>query len=197
MKKFIIFILCLCAIQSTYAQTASTDVLSPNNQTLKERFSLMKSKSQNYQDYKVIKETTLDGVWKIIEDSLGTKQAAFHAVQAEVKKFKEDINQANIKLKDKEQSMSDITFESTHINALGVKFQKNGFITLVLIITGVLIAGLVLIAGRLKLMQSAMKEKTDLFDIISKEYDEYKRKALDKQTKLSRELQDERNKMHR
>ena len=39
------------------------------------------------------------------------------------------------------------------------------------------------------------KEKIDLINATTFEFEEYKHKALDKQTKLSRELQNERNKL--
>jgi len=62
-----------------------------------------------------------------------------------------------------------------------------------------LVIGLVLaigvLTGKLKSMYSAIKEKIDLVNATTFEFEEYKHKALDKQTKLSRELQNERNKL--
>ena len=195
MKKIILFIFCLSTIQ--FANGQASEALNQNNQNLKERFSLMKAKSQTYQDYKVIKEVVLDGVWKIVQDSIKAKETVLHNMKADIKRLKEEVNQINLKLKEKEQSMADVDYASTHINALGISFQKKSFLALVIVMVCVLLLMLGLIIGRLKLIHFSMKEKTDSLDIISKEYEEYKRKALDKQSKLSRELQDERNKMHR
>jgi hypothetical protein len=41
----------------------------------------------------------------------------------------------------------------------------------------------------------SMKERADAFTSLSNEFEEYKRKAMEKQTKLSRELQTERNRL--
>lgn len=65
-------------------------------------------------------------------------------------------------------------------------------VVLVTLGLAVLLAGL---AGKLKLMHTSVQEKNDLINTTLRELEEYKRKALDKQTKLSRELQNERNKV--
>jgi hypothetical protein len=41
-----------------------------------------------------------------------------------------------------------------------------------------------------------MKERALTVDLLTKEFDEYKKKALDKETKILRQLQDERNRYH-
>src|SRR6478736_972247 len=38
--------------------------------TLQQRYTNMKAKAETYQEYKVIKENTLDGAWKIMQDSI-------------------------------------------------------------------------------------------------------------------------------
>ena len=58
-----------------------------------------------------------------------------------------------------------------------------------------LLAFIGLIIARLKMLHKSYREKADTVEEISNEYEDFKRKAMDKQTKLSRELQDERNKL--
>jgi hypothetical protein len=197
MKKAVLIFLLVMGACVVNAQTANNEVLAKNDQTLRERFLLMKSKSQSYQDYKVIKENVLDGVLKIIQDSLQAKDASLRSVKADVNRLKDELNQANVALKQKEQSMEDVVYASTHISVIGIDFKKQTFLTIIVVLFLALLAGVGLMSARLKMMHRAMREKADLFEITSKEYEDYKRKALEKQTKLSRELQDERNKMHR
>ena len=75
MKRTTILLICVLAVVGVSAQTAS-DALERDNQTLRERYLVMKNKSQNYQEYKVIKENILDGMWRIIEDSLNQTQVS-------------------------------------------------------------------------------------------------------------------------
>src|SRR5690349_9481023 len=106
MKRIIVVLICvLASVSSTYAQTqTAADALKPDNQTLRERYLLMKSKSQNYQEYKVIKEYILDGFWKLTMDSVTAKQAAIRNSQAEIKKLQGELNQSIENLKAKEAS---------------------------------------------------------------------------------------------
>jgi len=177
------------------AQTAS-DALKPDNQTLRERYLLMKTKSQNYQDYKVIKENLLDSWWKIVTDSLQAKQAAIQKSKTEMSNLQSQLNQSEETLKAKEGSMQDIVYASTHIKVLGIDFDKGffaGMVGVLLLALGVTIAAIVYM---LKVARQNAKEKADVATAISSEYEDYKRKAMEKQTKLSRELQNERNKLH-
>lgn len=162
---------------------------------LNERFQVLKSKSQNYREYKVIRENVLDGFWKIVRDSVATKQAAISSRDKSIQDLKKELAETQATLKEKEASMQEIVHDSTHINVLGINFSKSVFITTVGLIFGALILVALLMSGRLKLIQSSLKERADAFNSLSAEFEEYKRKAMEKQTKLSRELQTERNRL--
>lgn len=179
---------------SVFAQTAE-DALRNDSQTLRERYLVMKMKSQNYQEYKVIKEQILDGMFKIVFDSMNAKQAAIRKSQSEVGSLQAELNKNIETLKSKEESMQDIVFASSHIRVLGIDFDKGFFaamIGIILLIAGLVLAGVIY---SMKVLRKNLSEKEELANAISTEYEEYKRKAMDKQTKLSRELQNERNRL--
>jgi hypothetical protein len=181
---------------TVFAQTqTAADALKNDSQTLRERYLVMKMKSQNYQEYKVIKENILDGVWKIFQDSVNAKQAAIRKSQAEIKNLQTELTKNIEALKAKEESMKDIVHASSHITVLGIDFDKGFFaamVGIILLIVGLVVAGVVY---SMKVMRKNLAEKEDLANAISVEYEDYKRKAMEKQTKLSRELQNERNKL--
>jgi hypothetical protein len=162
---------------------------------LNDRYQLLKSKSQNYKEYKVIKESVLDSFWKIVRDSVASKEAALAAKDQNIQQLKGSLTETQASLKQKEESMAEVVHDSTHIQVLGIAFSKSFFITLVAVVIGLLVLLLVFITGRLKLVHSSMKERADAFTTLSNEFEEYKRKAMEKQTKLSRELQTERNRL--
>ena len=162
---------------------------------LNERYQLLKAKSQNYKDYKVIRENVLDDFWKIVRDSVAAKQSSIRSREQNIKKLNETLSSTQASLKEKENSMAATVYDSSHISVLGIDFSKGVFITIVAVIVGALILLLMLISGRLKMVHSSMKERADAFTSLSNEFEEYKRKAMEKQTKLSRELQNERNKL--
>jgi hypothetical protein len=179
---------------SAFAQTAE-DALKNDQQTLRERYLVMKMKSQNYQEYKVIKENILDGMWKIVLDTMTAKQAAIRKSQSEINNLQAELNKNIETLKTKEASMQDIVFASSHINVLGIDFDKGffaGMFGVILIIAALVLAGVIY---SMRVLKKNLNDKEELANSISTEYEEYKRKAMDKQTKLSRELQNERNRL--
>jgi hypothetical protein len=163
--------------------------------SLRERYVLMKSNSQTYGDYKVIKQNVLDGVWKIFQDSIKAKELALGEANTHITDLKAQLNQTTATLKEKEQSMEEILHASTHINVLGLDIGKGTFITMVAIVIAGLVALIGMIFGRMKLQSHALSERKLAVDALSHEYEEYKHRAMDRQIKLSRELQDERNKL--
>ncbi|HTF21352.1 MAG TPA: hypothetical protein VK658_24915, partial [Chryseolinea sp.] len=74
MKRSFFVLLLLVSYTASFSQKPTDAVTEPH--TLGERYIIMKSKSQSYGAYKVIKESTLDGVWKISQDSLDAKKKA-------------------------------------------------------------------------------------------------------------------------
>lgn len=187
--------LILFALTITVANGQQESDALEGNYPLNERFQVLKSKSQNYREYKVIRENVLDSFWKIVRDSVASKQAAIASRDKNILDLKKDLAETQATLKEKEASMQEIVHDSTHINVLGISFSKSVFITTVGLLFGALIVVVLLMSGRLKMIQSSLKERADAFTSLSTEFEEYKRKAMEKQTKLSRELQTERNRL--
>ncbi len=193
MKGLLFFLIGLLISVAGFSQQASEAL--EGNQTLRERFVILKSKSQTYGAYKVIKESYLDGVWKIMQDSLAAKQAAINSGNVNINNLKSQLAQTEKNLTAKEQSMTEILHASTHINVLGIDLPKGAFISIVAITIAGLLVLLGLIIARMKLQSKSLSERNLAVTALTNEFDEYKHRAMDRQTKLSRELQDERNKL--
>lgn len=191
--KIIVSILFMIMGVSSLAQPAAK-AIEDKEINLKERYQVMKSGSQTYQDYKVIKEVILDGFWKITIDSISKQQAMIKAANGEIAALKNEVLAIQNDLKAQQASVEGITFESNHISVLGIPFGKGTFIFLVAAVIAGLALTLFVMLGRMRILNSGMKEKTLIAHTLTQEFEEYKRKALEKQTKLSRELQNERNK---
>ena len=193
--KWIISIYLMSIGVDLSAQPQAERALERDVQTLRQRYSLMKEKSQTFNDYKVIKEYILDGFWKMSLDSLAGIRSDLDQARHEAGQLQIRLNGTLAALKQKEDSMQEVEFAGTHITVLGISLTKVFFLGLV----GILFVGLILLlaamAGRLKMIHGALTEKAGQENLITREFEEYKRKALEKQMKLSRALQDERNKM--
>lgn len=189
-----LFVLLLTLVGTLANAQQEADALEGNH-GINDRFKILKSKSQSYKEYKVIKETVLDSFWKIIIDSVATKESAIAGRDKKILELNKTLAETQATLKEKEASMKSVVHDSTHINVIGISFSKGVFITIVAIIISALVLLLLLLTGRLKMVHKSLKDRADAFTSLSNEFEEYKRKAMEKQTKLSRELQTERNRL--
>ncbi len=163
--------------------------------TLQDRFDLMKTTSQTFQDYKVIKEVVLDGVWKISQDSVNRLEGALATQRASIAQLERSVADERSLVEKIRASQQVLEYESTHLSILGLSFSKTLFVTGVFFVflgMLLLIGGLL---GKLRLISSDAKEARDLLNFSVHELEEYKKKSLEKQAKLSRELQTERNRI--
>jgi len=196
MKRIVPLFFCFLIFSvETHAQK-SAEALEKNEITLQERFNIMRDKSESYSEYKVIRTYVLDGMWKIAMDSMQARKTALKDAHGTIARLENEIASANATMKSKDAAVAEMEHDSSHITVLGIDILKAVFISTV----GIIILGLLVLLGllvaRVKWVQSSMREKIENADALSHEFEEYKRNALDKQMKLSRELQDERNKLH-
>jgi DNA repair exonuclease SbcCD ATPase subunit len=195
MKKWTGMVLVMFVLSHSYAQTAAVKALEQKDLNLKDRYALMKTNSQTFQDYKVIKEFVLDGVWKIYLDSVAAQRQSLASARTEIARLSSEADALKNQMAEQQASVQEITFDSTHVTVLGVSFHKTAFLTLVTVIVGVLVFVITTLLARLRSQHIHVREKTDGLELLTKEYEEYKRKSMEKQTKLARELQNERNKL--
>jgi len=177
----------------SYAQPSQV-AAEDENLDLQARYKVMKSGSQTFKDYKVIKEAVLDKVWKITTDSIKQKEQQLDEAEKQISTLKEELASIRSSMEAQQASMKEVIYDSTHITVLGIPFAKSLFLVLTTAIIGGLIFVLTISFARVKIANIQVKEKTLIADSIGHEFEDYKKKSMEKQTKLSRELQNERNK---
>jgi hypothetical protein len=194
MKK-IGFIMCnwLC-ISTSMAQTPAV-ALENKPHALQERYHLLKTNSETFQDYKVIKEAILDGVWKIATDSLSKREKQLSIMRLEIDSLQNKLAAGRAQLKSKSDSMAEIEYAGTHINVFGIGFSKGGFLFINFMIFVTLALVIAVLIARLKLIQKSLNETKLFASSLDINFEAYKHRALDKETKLARELQTARNKL--
>ncbi len=189
---YLFLILLILEIQAN-GQTAAA-AIDNSPRSIQERFQLMKGNSQTFQEYKVIKETILDGVWKISTDTIKKLTNRVKLSNNELIASQAELSRIQNELKLKEASIVDITFDSTHLSILGIQmtkgFSKLLFFSIVAGLISIILFGLF----RMKLMITEVRESNLIVNNLTHDFDDFKKSALDKQAKLSRELQTERNK---
>lgn len=165
------------------------------NHNLKDRFEIMKDKAESYNDYKVIKNSILDGVWKISMDSIAKLKNDLRTANATIAKVNGEIKGASDKVKAAETAMEASTYERTHMSLFGMHIAKGVFVTTSIVVVVALIIALLTVLSTFNVLRRSNREKELTIHGIMSEFDAFRKKALEKEVKISRELQSERNKL--
>ena len=191
-RLVLVGVCCLLAIGASGQKAAQA---LEGDHTLRQRYGIMKENSQTFQDYKVIKEFVLDGFWKITLDSVSALERSLAEAEGRINTLEEQMKTMEVRMAQNDAAMKEMEFDSTHVTVLGIPFSKALFLT----IAGIAVAGLLVLwgstAGVVRLLQKSVKEKDLSLFGLTAEFDDFRKKALEKEVKLSRELQNERNKL--
>ncbi len=190
--KYILFLFCLVEF-STVFSTESPVAQKPR--TLHEQFNGLKTDVEIVNGYRMIKVYTLDQFWKIVEDSMRIQKAAKNILLIQVSNLKKDIQEFKASLEKSEKSKEELIAGVDNLIVFGKPFSKAGFISVV----SIMLLGLVVLSGILfsigQVSLYTARELRKLNESLYEEFDTYKRKTVEKEIKLSRELQNYRNKL--
>jgi len=164
-------------------------------QTLDDQFQELKKNSYSYKEYKNIKLNELNSFWDVVQDSLKVKDRAYATAQGTIDAQNNKIDELNTTISTQKASIDEREFDAKHINVLGMDMGKESY----KMFNTIAIVALLLVLGVLfyqfKSSQKIAVAKKRDYDKLSEDFEEYKRNALEKQMKLRRELQTERNRI--
>jgi len=165
-----------------------------DNGTIESQFDYLYRKSSSYQEYKVVKKTfyqkikgnVLDSMSALKKDLVDTKKLV--EVQGEeIKRLKSDLLTTN-------DNLTAVTKEKDNIKFLGIPMTKGSYNSLLWTIIFSLVALLLFFIFRFKSSNTITVQSKNLLSDTEKEFEAYKAKALEREQKVRRELQDELNK---
>jgi hypothetical protein len=191
--RFYVVLFCLVAfVHVSHSQTPDAPV---GPQTLRQQYATLKSDLEVINGFRMVKLFEMDQFWKVIEDSLRTKRMAINQGLAIAKQQTAEIESLKAQVAKIEGDKQELTSHVANINVYGMSFSKGGFVTFI----SLLIVGLAVGCGVLFVISKvAYKSSRDLKKVnedVYKEFEDYKHHAVEKQIKLSRELQNLKNRM--
>lgn len=180
-------------IASVFQMNGQTDSLQ-NNTPIQDEFSALIQESNNYQGYKVVdydklielRNTTRNYITELKEEIVVQKNTVDQQ-NDEIQKLKSDLAAT-------QEDLNRVSEEKDALIFLGMPFSKGGYKTMMWGIVGVLIALLLIIFFRYKSSHAATRDARQKLSETEKEFDAYRTKALEKEQRLGRMLQDEKNK---
>jgi peptidoglycan hydrolase CwlO-like protein len=163
--------------------------------SLKGQYRLLLARSKSYYGYKLINPGRLAAFYQSAADSIAKERAASKTARDRINEQAKTIDTLNNQIKASESSLASSARKSDDITFMGVSFAKSTYNTIVWSLIVVLASGLIFVISRSARNIHEAKYRTELYEEVSAEYQAYKTKANEKEKKLARELQDERNKL--
>lgn len=187
MKKILFSSLLLLCINITFAQV-STET------TIDEKFQELITNSNNFKGYKVVDTDQLTTLQKLTSNRIAELKEEIAASKEATAAQNAQMAQLRSDLESMEAQLNTVTSEKDNISFLGMSLSKAGYNTTMWSIIGVLVLALALFVVRFKRSHIHTTEAKKNFSELEKEFDAYRVKALEKEQRLGRLLQDEKNK---
>jgi hypothetical protein len=194
MRKILLPIITILLINFTAQAQLKADT-SKIDPSLRGQYQLLLSKSKTLNGYKLINPSRLSVFWQNVRDSLNTDRKQLVVTKKKITDQGKEISELKKQISGTESSLANSNAKLNEISFLGMGFTKSNYN---LIVWGLIIAlgaALAIIILRSAKHIHEAKYRSTLYEEISQEYQNYKVKANDKEKKLARELQDERNKL--
>lgn len=155
------------------------------DKSLNGQYQYLLTKVYNYQ------QPFVAAFWKNIRDSLNNSRAQLKAANDKLLASTQSINELQTNANTRESELS----KAESVDFIGISFSKNGYSTMMWGLVFVLGAVAAIVIFRSGSARSEAAYRTKLYNELEEEFKTYKAKANEKEKKLARELQTERNKV--
>jgi septal ring factor EnvC (AmiA/AmiB activator) len=189
----------LLTVTITYSQeTDAEDKLSLEEGPISNQFDYISKRSGNYRAdgvrYEVVKETNLYKLRKNVLDSLAAISKRTSELKSTISEHETTITSLNKKLEETTTSLTAVSEEKDNMSLLGASVSKGTYNIILWAIIGALFLLLGLFIFKFRNSNILTQEAKQNLSELELEYEDHRRRALEREQKISRQLQDERNK---
>lgn len=195
MKTYFFYLAFLCIVFNGFAQEVEADSTAIEAKTIVDEYNEIIDNSGSYQEYKVIKKTALADFRVQLSDRKEAFETEISALEKEITNQTKEIKDLKAQLSSTQNSLAEVEEEKDSMQFFGNNLNKALYQTIVFGIIGVLILILVVLLVKFKSNACATKDAKEILSRTEKDFEDYKHNALEKQQKLGRQLQDEKNKV--
>lgn len=188
----------LWGVMATAQNNADSEQeLSLDKGNIETQFEFVSKKSGNYnangKRYEVVRAIHLDKLKGNVLDSLKGFRATITELNKTIDSQKETVTNLNSKLEDTTGQLAEVTAEKDSMSFFGAQMSKGGYNVLMWsVIIGLLVLFLLFVFKFKRSNVLTQEAKTALGELES-EYEDHRRRALEREQKISRKLQDEIN----
>lgn len=168
-----------------------------SNPSIDQQFDELLENSNNFKQYKVVKEAKLIELQKNTRGKIEGLKKEIVASKSNIEAQQKKIAEINTTLSETTKNLKEATKAKEEIAFFGIPTTKSTYRIITWGIVLILLAALISFIYKFRSSHILTKEAQKDLQETKDEFDEYRKSALEKQQKLGRTLQDERNKLLR
>ncbi|SIS65446.1 hypothetical protein SAMN05421766_103167 [Zobellia uliginosa] len=199
--RILLLITALMAFNLQFAQeeeAGAKDELSLEKGPIDSQFEYIFTKSGNYRadgkKYEVVRTISLDKLRQNVLDTLSGYNKRAAELKATIAGHESTIGSLNKKLEETTNNLAAVTEEKDSMSFLGIMVSKSTYNGILWTVIASLLALLLFFIYKFRNSNYLTQEaKTNLAELET-EYEDHRRRALEREQKISRQLQDEINK---
>lgn len=196
MKKFLLVFICTTFCISTI--NAQEEQTNANDNTVKGQFETLVRKSTNYRQggkrYEVVRLLELEAFQRNILDTIRVANTNIGELQATIAENETTLNSLNTRLDDTSKKLIELTAEKDSMSFFGAMVSKGTYKLIVWCIIFGLLIFLVLFIYKFRNSNTLTQQAKLALSDVEGEFEDHRRRALEREQKISRKLQDEINK---
>ena len=200
MKGFRILLIAMAilTVNLQFAQEEEQEDLSLDNGPINSQFEFVYKKSGNYRAegkrYEVVRTISLDKLRQNVLDTLSAYNKRASELKATISGHESTIASLNEKLEETTNNLAQVTEEKDSMSFLGIMVSKGTYNGILWTVIASLLALLLFFIYKFRNSNILTQEaKTNLSELET-EYEDHRRRALEREQRISRQLQDEINK---
>jgi len=199
LSKYLLILIALLPIfQTIHAQEENlTPEQALQQESIENQFNVVIKKSGRYQEYKVVKRVWIDKLKRNTIDSIKTLESKLNNSNQKITEQQTSISNLEASLAKTNGDLSTVTEEKDSMTFLGIPFTKGSYKTMMWTIVGALIALLAFFIFKFKNSNAVTVQAKKALSETEAEFEDHRRRALEREQKVMRKLQDEINKQRK
>jgi len=185
-------LLAIILMSSPCLQAQQSDDNKPR--TIDEKFADILKKSNNYQEYEVIKKTDIGRIRSEIADSLGQYKTTINGLENVVDEREQTIGRLNDSLVKVNTNLSESRKKENGIFLFGMLMDKGNYNSMMLGIIGLLLVLLIVFISKYRSSNGQTRYAREKLADIEAEFETHRQRSLEREQQIRRKLQDEINK---
>lgn len=184
-------VIALFIILAAFSQSTERD---NTVNTINEQFEYLYSKSSNYKEYKVVKKAWLLTLQANLNDSLRISKQELKSAINNKNITQKKIDSIKNELYTLQKAFKKLDSEKQQLSFLGISMFKENFKALTYFIVLILLLLVAFLFYKFKECNTITKSSVENLNDLEEEFANYKKRAIEREQLVRRQLQDELNK---